>query len=165
MRSCQAMIGVPSTLCRRVILRFTACDGSAGRTIDSPCIAFDFLHALVFRYAHDLVRGTSCFCQTPGSYLAQAVGHAAIRQARLRNLAAIQLPSHVPLGGAANSLARRLLGRSPDELMELFKTALFNGDFDDGPEDYGESGVAWLRTAVETSKRRYGFTRCSVVGS
>ena len=47
--------------------------------------------------------------------------------------------------------------------MELFKTAPFDGVFDDGPEDFGGIGVAWLRTASETSKRRYGFTRCSVV--
>jgi hypothetical protein len=78
------------------------------------------------------------------------------------DLANVLDDGYVPLGGAANSLARRLPGCTPDEFMELFKTALFNGDFDDGREDY-ESGVAWLRTAVETSKRRYGFTRCSVV--
>jgi hypothetical protein len=78
------------------------------------------------------------------------------------DLAIVLDDGYVPLGGAANSLARRLPGFTPDEFMELFKTALFNGDFDDGREDY-ESGVAWLRTAVETSKRRYGFTRCSVV--
>lgn len=78
------------------------------------------------------------------------------------DLATVLDDGYVPLGGAANSLARRLPGCTPDEFMELFKTALFNGDFDDGPEDY-ESGVAWLRTAAETSKRRYGFTRCSVV--
>jgi len=47
--------------------------------------------------------------------------------------------------------------------MELFKTALFNGEFDDRPEEIGEPGVTWLQTASETSKRRYGFTRCSVV--
>jgi hypothetical protein len=70
---------------------------------------------------------------------------------------------YVPLRGAANSLARRLPGRSADEFMELFKTALFNGEFDDAPEDFGESGVAWLRTVTETSKRRYGFTPCSVI--
>jgi len=40
--------------------------------------------------------------------------------------------------------------------MEQFKTALLNGKFDDGPEDFGESGVAWLRTAVEASKWCYG---------
>ena len=52
---------------------------------------------------------------------------------------------------------------APEDFMELFKTALFNGEFDDGPEEMGETGVAWLRAAAETSKRRYGFTRCSVV--
>jgi hypothetical protein len=34
MRSCQAMIGVPSTLWRRAILLLAACDGSAGCTMD-----------------------------------------------------------------------------------------------------------------------------------
>jgi len=70
---------------------------------------------------------------------------------------------YVPLGGAANGLSRRLPGSGPDEFMELFKTALFNGEFDDGPEEMGETGVEWLRTAAETCKRRYSFTRDSVV--
>ena len=79
------------------------------------------------------------------------------------DLATVLDDGYVPLGGAAKSLARRLPGCAPEEFMGLFKTALFNGDFDDEPEDFGETGVVWLRTAVETSKRRYGFTRCSVV--
>lgn len=79
------------------------------------------------------------------------------------DLATVLDDGYVPLGGAANSLARKLPNCAPDEFMDLFKTALFNGEFDDGPEDFGETGAAWLRTAAETSKRRYGFTRCSVV--
>ena len=47
--------------------------------------------------------------------------------------------------------------------MELFKTALFEGAFDDQPEEIGERAVEWLRTLPETSKRRYGFTAYSVV--
>jgi hypothetical protein len=79
------------------------------------------------------------------------------------DLATVLDDGNVPLGGAAKSLARRLPGCAPEKFMELFKTALFNGEFDDRPEEIGETGVAWLRAAVETSKRRYGFTRCSVV--
>jgi hypothetical protein len=79
------------------------------------------------------------------------------------DLATVLDDGYVPLGGAANSLTRRLPDCATDELMELFKTALFNGAFDDRPEEIGETGVAWLQTASETSKRRYGFTRCSVV--
>lgn len=56
----------------------------------------------------------------------------------------------------SSRLAPRLPGCTPDEFMEQFKTALLNGKFDDGPEDFGESGVAWLRTAVEASKWCYG---------
>jgi hypothetical protein len=47
--------------------------------------------------------------------------------------------------------------------MELFKAAIFKGESDDGPEEMGETGIEWLRTAAETCKRRYGFTRDSVV--
>ena len=74
------------------------------------------------------------------------------------DLATVLDDGNVPLGGAAKSLARRLPGCAPEKFMELFKTALFNGEFDDRPEEIGETGVAWLRAAVETSKRRYGFT-------
>ena len=79
------------------------------------------------------------------------------------DLATVLDDGYVPLGGAANSLARRLPGCTPDKFMELFKAALFNSEFDDGREEMAETGVAWLRTVSETSKRRYGFTRCSVV--
>lgn len=81
----------------------------------------------------------------------------------MADLATVLDDGYVPLGGAANGLSRRLPGSAPDEFMELFKTALFNGEFDDGPEEMGETGVEWLRTAAETCKRRYGFTRDSVV--
>lgn len=37
--------------------------------------------------------------------------------------------------------------------MELFTTARFNREFDDVPEDFGESGVCVTKRAVETSKR------------
>jgi hypothetical protein len=70
---------------------------------------------------------------------------------------------YVPLRGAASGLARRLPGSTASGFVELFKTALFNGEFDDRPEDFGETGVAWLKAVTETSKRRYGFNRCSVV--
>jgi hypothetical protein len=79
------------------------------------------------------------------------------------DLATLLDDGYVPLGGAANSLARKLPECATDEFMELFKTAVFDGEFDDRPEEIGETGVAWLKTASETSKRRYGFTRCSVV--
>ena len=79
------------------------------------------------------------------------------------DLATVLDDGYVPLGGAADSLARRLPNSATDEFMEPLKTALFNGEFDDRPEEIGETGVAWLQTALETSKRRYGFTRCGVV--
>ncbi|MBX9589441.1 MAG: hypothetical protein K2X43_09050 [Hyphomonadaceae bacterium] len=85
------------------------------------------------------------------------------RKIDVADLATVLDDGYVPLGGAANGLSRRLPGSAPDEFMELFKTALFNGEFDDGPEEMGETGVEWLRTAGETCKRRYGFTRDSVV--
>lgn len=70
---------------------------------------------------------------------------------------------YVPLRGAASSLARRIPGCATDAFMDVFKTVPFNGGFDDGPEEIGATGVAWLKTGPETTKRRYGFTRCSVV--
>jgi hypothetical protein len=79
------------------------------------------------------------------------------------DLATVLDDGYVPLVGAADSLARRLPNCATDEFMELLKTALLNGEFDDRPEEIGETGVAWLQTALETSKRRYGFTRCGVV--
>ena len=81
----------------------------------------------------------------------------------MADLATVLDDGYVPLGGAASGLSQRLPGSTPDEFMELFKTALFNGEFDDGPEEIGETGTEWLRTAAETCKRRYGFTRDSVV--
>jgi len=88
---------------------------------------------------------------------------AADRKTGVPDLATVLDDGYAPLGGAASSLARRLPDGATDDFMELFKTALFNGEFDDRPEEIGETGVAWLQTASETSKRRYGFTRCSVV--
>jgi hypothetical protein len=85
------------------------------------------------------------------------------RKIGVADLATVLDDGYVPLGGAANGLSQRLPGSVPDEFMEVFKTALFNGEFDDGPEEFGETGVEWLRTAAETCKRRYGFTRDSVV--
>jgi hypothetical protein len=85
------------------------------------------------------------------------------RKIGVADLATVLDDGYVPLGGAADGLSRRLPGSAADEFMELFKTALFNGEFDDEPEEMGETGVEWLRTAAETCKRRYGFTRDSVV--
>ncbi len=85
------------------------------------------------------------------------------RESGVADLATVLDDGYVPLGGAANGLSHRLPGSDPEEFMELFKTALFNGEFDDGPELMGETGIEWLRTAAETCKRRYGFTRDSVV--
>jgi len=78
-------------------------------------------------------------------------------------LAIVLDDGYVPLGGAANRLSREFLNCTAGEVMDLLKTAVFNGEFDDGPEDIGETGYAWLKTASETAPRRYGFTRCSVV--
>jgi hypothetical protein len=48
----------------------------------------------------------------------------------------------VALGGAANNLARRLADCATDDFMDLFKTAVFNGEFDDGPEDTNRVEIA-----------------------
>jgi len=63
------------------------------------------------------------------------------QQSGVSELAIVLDDGYVPLGGAANRLSREFLNCTAGEVMDLLKTAVFNGEFDDGPRTLARAAM------------------------
>ena len=95
-------------------------------------------------------------------YLIAAVWPRAASKTGVSDLAVVLDDGYVPLGGAAKSLARLVPDCTPDEFMELFKTALFNGEFDDRPEEYGGGLAQDVFGNEQAAVRLHPMQRCQI---